>query len=369
MAIAFSCLLEGVAFGLLQLQAFVTGAEVASKKIRGLVMSTERCFIWFGILLQLTLTYIWYTFEPATGYTRHIDQIHGIVVACLGIIIIIWTVRLRAESPVLLLKQQRDGEANAILKQLHGSYTTVTDTIRLREDYLQLLAVDADDSCWYAFRRHNMIPLFKVLVLRCFVALSMSQPFNYIFLSTSWLGFNCDMNCLYILASAGLLGSLLGGLLIDRYGRRRMCVVTLLPATVSIFIAGGIMNYLTQAETSIIPSALKIVSVLILLYQFVICAGISSTATVYVSEAFTTTQKPHCISIVLIAENLLQILMTVISFKTSASADGFYFVLGVFCLHLGLYVFLCMPETKGFTLYECLMKFKGVSFRQTNGNV
>ncbi|XP_065361484.1 facilitated trehalose transporter Tret1 [Calliphora vicina] len=360
-AIAFSCIFEGTAFGLLQLQAFVTGAEVASKDIRGLVMSTERCFLWFGILLQLTFTYIWYAFEPTTGHTMHVDQMHGIAVACLGITAIIWTFKLRAESPLLLLQQQRDATATVVLQRLQGTHSTNTELMRMREDYFQLLSMDADDSCWYIFRKYNMVPLIKVFILRCFVVLSMSQPFNQIFLSASWLGFDCDMNCLYTLTMAGLLGSLLGGLLIDRYGRRRLCVVTLLPATIFMFIAGGIMDYLTQAEVAIIPIDLEIVSILILLYQFIICTGVSTTAAVYLSEAFTVTQKPKCIAAVLIGENLLQILLTVISFKMTVSATALYFAMGVMCLQLGLYVFLCMPETKSLTLFECLQKFRGVS--------
>ncbi|KAM7357910.1 solute carrier family 2, facilitated glucose transporter member 5 [Cochliomyia hominivorax] len=360
-AVALSCIFEGTAFGLVQLQAFVTGAEVANKDIRGLVMSTERCFLWFGILMQLTFTYIWYTFEPTSGHTMHVDQMHGIVVACLGVISIIWTFHLRTESPVLLLQQQRDAAATVALKQLQDTHLNNSEVMRLREDYLQLLAVDADDSCWYIFRKHNMLSLIKVFILRCFVAISMSQPFNHIYLSASWLGFDCDMNCLYTLTMAGLLGSLVGGLLIDCYGRRRLCVVTLLPATIFMFIAGGIMDFLTKAEVAVKPIDLEIVSILVLLYQFIICVGVSTTATVYLSEAFTVIQKPKCIAVVLIGENLLQILLTVISFKMIVSATALYFVLGLICLQLGLYVFLCLPETKTLTLYECLLKFRGVS--------
>ena len=360
-AVATSCIFEGVAFGLLQLQAFVTGAEVANKDMRGLIMSTERSSVWFGILLQLTFTYFWYSFEPTTGHTMHADQMHGIVVACLGITAIIWTVKLRAESPLLLLKQQRDVAASVVLQQLQGIQSTNTEVMRMREDYLQLLAVDANDSGWYIFRKHNMLPLLKVFILRGFVTLSMSQPFNRIFLSASWLGFDCDMNCLYTLTMSGLLGSLLGGLLIDRYGRRRMCVVTMLPATIFMFIAGGIMDWLNLASVPTVPIDLEIISILILLYQFVICSGVSITAAVYLSEAFTTKQKPICIAVILMGENLLQILLTVISFTTTVSATALYFSMGVLSLLLGLCIFFCLPETKGLTLFECLQKFRGVS--------
>lgn len=360
-AVVTSCIFEGVAFGVLQLQAFVTGGEVANKDMRGYIMSTERTSLWFGILLQLTFTYFWYSFEPTSGHTMHADQIHGTVVACLGITTIIWTLKLRFESPLLLLKQQRNVAASIVLKKLQGIQTTNIDEMRLREDYLQLLAVDANDNCWYIFRKHNMLPLVKVFILRCFVTLSMSQPFNTVFLSASWLGFDCDMNCLYTLTIAGLLGSMLGGLLIDKYGRRRMCVVTLLPATIFVFIAGGIMDYLYLADVAIVPIDLEIVSIVILLYQFVICTGVSIAAAVYLSEAFTTKQKPICIAVVLTGENLLQILLTIISLKTAVSATAMYFAMGILCFQLGLYVFFCFPETKALTLFECLQKFRGLS--------
>lgn len=360
-ALTLSCTFEGMAFGIMQVQAFVTGAEVANKDIRGLIMSSERIFIWLGILLQLTYTYLWYLLEPTTGHTMHADQNHGIVVACLGAAAIISTLKQRTESPLLLLQQQRDLAVAATLSQLQGTHSTSnTEVMRMREDCLQLLAVDADDSCWYIFRKHNFWPLFKVLILRCFVTLSMSQPFNRVYLSASWLGFNCDMNCLYILAVAGLVGSSLGAVLIDRYGRRRMCVVTLLPATMFMFLAGGILDYLKHADVAMIPFDLEIIASVILLYQFIICLGVSITATVYLSEAFTVTQKPKCIAAILVGENLLQVCLAVVSFTVSINAAALYFSMGVFCLLLGLYVFLCLPETKCLTLYECLQKFKAV---------
>ncbi|XP_073838720.1 solute carrier family 2, facilitated glucose transporter member 12 [Musca autumnalis] len=360
-ALAFTCLFEGIAMGLTQVQNFVVGPEMCSKEMRGFVMSTERCSLWFGILMQLTFTYMWYALEPPTGHrTMQPDQIHGIVVACLGLAAIVAAFKQRVESPLLLIQQQRDHAAGNVLKQLIGTQLTTTEVMRVREDCVQLMAFDAGQSGWYIFRKHNAGPLLKLFILRGFVTLTMSQPFNRVYLSASWLGFNCDTNCLYTMAATGACGSLLGCLLIDRYGRRRMCVATMLPATIFMLITGGIMEYLANTNTAIVQLDLEIIALLMLLFQFIICVGVSIAASVYLSEAFTVTQKPKCVAAVLIGEHTLQLVLALVSSSTTINGMVFFFIMGFLCMLLGLCVFFFMPETKYLTLYECLQKFKRV---------
>lgn len=360
-ALAFGCVFEGIALGLTQVQAFATGPEMCSKEMRGFVMSVERCSLWFGILMQLTFSYLWYAFEPtAPGVYRSMqpDQIHGIAVATLGLMTIVATLRQRIESPILLLQQQREVAVSAVLKQLIGTQLTTTEVMRLREDCLQLLAVDAEQSGWLVFRKRNVRPLLKVFILRGFVTLTMSQPFNRQYLSSSWLGFDCDFNCLYTMAAAGACGSLLGSQLIDRYGRRRMSVATLLPATIFMLIAGGIMEFLTNPNVAIAPADLEIIASLMLLFQFIIYTGVSIAASAYLSEAFTITQKTKCIAAILIGENVLQLSLVLVSASVAVNGMAFLFAMGFLCMLLGLCVFFCMPETMCLTLYECLQKFK-----------
>ncbi|XP_058985711.1 uncharacterized protein LOC131800583 [Musca domestica] len=356
---AFSCVFEGMAMGLTQVQTFVVGPEMCSKEMRGFVMATERCSLWFGILMQLTFTYLWYALEPPSGYrSLQPDQIHGIVVACLGLAAIVAAIKQRIESPLLLIQQQREHAASSVLKQLIGTQLTTTEVMRVREDCVQLMAIDADQSGWYVFRRFNAGPLFKLFILRGFVTLTMSQPFNRVYLSASWLGFNCDTNCLYTMAATGACGSLLGCLLIDRYGRRRMCVATMLPATIFMLITGGIMEYLVNTNAAIVQLDLEIIALLMLLFQFIICVGVSIAASVYLSEAFTVTQKAKCVAAVLIGEHTLQLALALVSALTTINGTVFFFIMGFLCMLLGLCVFFLMPETKCLTLYECLQKFK-----------
>ncbi|XP_013111651.1 uncharacterized protein LOC106090114 [Stomoxys calcitrans] len=360
-ALAFGCIFEGAALGLSQVQTFSIGPEMTHKDVRGFMMSIERCSIWFGILTQLTFTHLWYAFEPEPGHrTMQSGQIHGLVVACLGLICIVATLRQHTESPLLLIQQHRELAANAALKQLMDTQLTTMEVMRLREDCLQLLSIDADQSGWYTLRKRNVRPLLKVFILRGFVTLTMSQPFNRIFLSASWLGFNCETNCLYTIAAAGACGSLLGSLLIDRYGRRRMSVATLLPATIFMLIAGGILEYFANPNVAIIHDDLEIIACLMILFQFLICCGVSIAASIYMSEAFTITQKPKCIAAILIGENLLQVALAFVVASKTVSGMVFFFSMGFLCMLLGLCVFFCMPETRLLTLYECLQKFKKV---------
>ncbi|XP_075161858.1 uncharacterized protein LOC142234576 isoform X3 [Haematobia irritans] len=166
-ALIFSCIFEGAALTISQVQAFSVGPEMANKDLRGFVMSMERCCLWFGILTQLTFTHVWYAYEsPISGQRSiHSEQVHGLVVACLGFVSIVVALKQRTESPLLLLRQQRELAASAALKRLVDTQLTTTEVMRLREDCLQLLSIDADQSGWFVFRKLNARPLLKLVRL------------------------------------------------------------------------------------------------------------------------------------------------------------------------------------------------------------
>lgn len=357
-----SCVLEGIAFAFAQLQGFHTASEISQKNLRGSLMSTERVFLWFGILLQLTFTYMWYELTNGDA-SLHIDQVHGLLVALIGICVIAFVLRNRMESPVLLTKQQYDLAAfSNVVKQSEATQQLTSNELsHMHEECLQYIQFEAQHSHGEEMRNWNIKPFLELAVLRCFAILAISLPFNRVFLESSWIGFDCDANCMYIMAIAGVAGSLLGCLLVDKHGRRRLCVVTLLPATIFMFITGGIMDYLNEAQVAIMPFDLEVIASLLLLYQFLICIGVGITATVYLGEAFTTRQKSKCIAGVLVAENLLQITLVVITFVIPWKSSALFLTMGFLCLSLGLYVFLRMPETRHLTLYESLQKFHGMS--------
>jgi len=138
LAACYSSVSVGAAYGLTQVQALVTGSEVAHKSIRGMLLSCEKIFLWLGVCVQVFYTRVWRNMRPLDthGYEMHIDQLHGIAIAGLGLGAVILALAHRLESPLLLLHQERDMAVGDTLKALHGQSTT--ELVRLREDCRQL---------------------------------------------------------------------------------------------------------------------------------------------------------------------------------------------------------------------------------------
>ncbi|XP_037935831.1 uncharacterized protein LOC119669867 [Teleopsis dalmanni] len=361
-AVVSSCICEGCAYGLTIVQALVTGGEIGERHIRGLLLSCERIFLWLGICLQLLYTRLWFKFEPPNGYTLHIDQLHGIAIAFLGLFAILMTLLHRIESPLLLQMQHRDLVATQALKRLQGENYPNTDILRIREDCKQLLVYDAGQAGCANFCKKNLLTLFKVVLVRCYATISLSLLFNRAFLSVSWHGLGCDINCLYLLAIFGLLGSITGGLIIDQQGRRKLSVISLLLGAIFIFIVGGIFEHVEDLQHITQHLVLELAAYLMFAYQFITCTGIALASSVYTAEAFTLTVKSKCISSVIVCEQLLQLSLAIIAFNINYKTSIFFFSLGSLGLLLGLLVFFFMPETKFLMLSECLQKFKSVVY-------
>lgn len=364
----YSSVSVGAAYGLTQVQALVTGSEVAHKSIRGMLLSCERIFLWLGVSIQICYTRLWYSLEPVErGHEMHIDQLHGILLGTLGIFAVILSLAHRLESPLLLLRQERDMALGDTLKQLHGQSQSGTELLRLREDCRQLhnardweqfaeLPIESD----WKRRWCRVLPLLKVLLLRCFAALAISLPYNRAFLVVSWHGLECDMNCLYWLAFCGLFGSLGGALLVDWQGRRKLCSLSLFVAGILIVMIGGVFEHLEAAKKTYFDINLQAIALLMLLFEIIITGGVAVPALVYTGEAFSVVHKAQCLAGVLIVEQALQLALMYASFENSLRDSVFFFTFGALSFAFGLLVFTLMPETRQLTLYECLLKFKKV---------
>ncbi|ALC44293.1 CG14160 [Drosophila busckii] len=366
-AACYSSFSVGAAYGLTQLQAAVTGGEVAHKSIRGMLLSCERVFLWLGVCVQLFYTRLWYKLEPLErGHSMHIDQMHGLILGCLGLAAVVLSLGHRLESPLLLLRQDRDMVDT--LKQLHGNSQSGTELLRLREDCRQLhnarnwelfaQQASPESGCQRFLRR--LVPLFKLLLLRGFVALAMSLEFNRAFLLVSWHGLECDMNCLYWLACCGFVGSVGGALLVDWQGRRKLCSLSLFVAGILIVMIGGVFEHLESAKKTYDDINLQAIALLMLLFELIVAGGVAVPAFVYTGEAFGVTDKARYFAVILICEQLLQSGLIAAAFLHSLRDSVFFFTLGGLSFAFGLLVFMLMPETRHLTLYECLLKFNKV---------
>ncbi|KAH8234775.1 hypothetical protein KR032_002935 [Drosophila birchii] len=369
LAACYSSVGLGAAYGLTQIQALITGSEVAHKSIRGMLVSCERIFLWLGVSVQVFYTRVWHNLEPleSQGYGLHVDQLHGIAMAGLGLGAVIMALSHRLESPLLLLHQEREMAVGETLKALHGQSTT--ELVRLREDCRQLHSardwerfVEEPEESEGGWRRgaRRLLPFLKVLLLRCFATLAISLSYNRAFLMVSWHGLECDMNCLYWLAFAGLFGSVIGAFVVDWQGRRKLCSLSLFLAGIVIVMVGGVFEHLESVKKTFYDINLQAIALLMLLFEVIVSGGVSVPALVYTAEAFSIAHKARCLAGVLILEQLLQLGLLLATFEHYITVSVFFFTIGGLSFVVGLMVFMLMPETKQLTLYECLIKFKKV---------
>ncbi|XP_053955217.1 uncharacterized protein LOC128861254 [Anastrepha ludens] len=357
-----SCLLEGCAYGINQIQGIVTAGEVAHKHIRGLLVSSERIFLWLGICLQLLCTRLWFSMEPDNGYALHVNQLHGFVVILIALAALVLNITYRFESPLLLQMQQRDLAATYVMKRLQDATYPCLEIVQKRKECKQLVEYDAGQTVWMVMRKSNALPLLKLLLLRCYGTISLSLPVNRTFITASVTGLKCTINCVYLLAICGVLGSILGALCVDKYGRRNIAVISLLFSGTCAFLIGGILHYIYEQISTILLTHLtfELVVYLMFCYQIFVCAGVSIASSVYMSEAFTVAMKAKCLAAVVVCEQALQIALALILFYVDFNEPLFFFFIGVVGMVMGILALFFLPETMCMSLYESLVKFNKV---------
>nr|XP_014102997.2 solute carrier family 2, facilitated glucose transporter member 2 [Bactrocera oleae] len=357
-SILCGCLLEGCAYGINQVQGLVTAGEVAHKDIRGLLVSSERVFLWLGICLQLFCTRLWFLYEPAKGYPLHLNQLHGIVVILVALCAFACNTLYRFESPLLLQMQKRDLAATYVMKRLQNASYPSAGLTQKHEECKQMLEHDAGQTA----RKTNSHPLLKVLLLRCYGIVSLSLPVNRTFVTASMTGLNCTINCVYLLSLCGVLGSVLGALCVDKYGRRRIAVICLLFSGTCAFLLASVLQYIYVHISLVLLTHLtfELVVYLMWCYQAFICAGVSMVSSVYMSEAFTVSAKACCLAVVVVCEQSLQIVLALLVFYMDFNEPLFFFIIGALGMLLGILALFTLPETMKISLYECLLKFNKV---------
>ncbi|XP_036336152.1 uncharacterized protein LOC118746399 [Rhagoletis pomonella] len=357
-----SCLMEGCAYGINQIQGLVTAGEVAHKDIRGLLVASERIFLWLGICLQLLCTRLWFVMEPISGYALHVNQLHGFLAIVIALSALIFNILYRFESPVLLKMQQRNLAATYVMKRLQSAPYPSIEVTQTCEECKQLLEYDAGQTIWMAMRKSNTVPLLKVLLLRCYGAITLSLPVNRTFITASMTGLKCTMNCVYLLALCGVLGSIVGALCVDKYGRRKITVISLLFSGNCAFLMGGVLHYIyAEISTIILPHlTFELVVYLMFCYQIFACAGVALASSVYMAEAFTTSVKAKCLATLVVCEQALQVALVLTLFYADFAEPRFYFAIGALGMVMGTLALFFLPETMYLSLYESLVKFNKV---------
>ncbi|XP_055843261.1 glucose facilitated diffusion protein-like [Episyrphus balteatus] len=345
--------IDGCAFGITILQAIVTGGEVSTRLLRGTVLSTERVFLWVGIFGQICLSTIY--FDKANHQNDFIteDQIHGIVSIILGLLSLICTAMFAIESPVYLHINHRESESIRSLMKLQQSKHPTNDIFEIFDDNKLWIRENAEQSFQEEIQ-NGMLVFLKLVFLRSLVSLALSLPFHWAFHLCSRMAFDSNM-LLVGYGFLGLLGSVLSVLFMDTIGRRLTASFSLcIGGTLLFAIAGTFLEFETTID---LADKMKVVTILLLVYQFINAFGLAPATTIYMSEAFALPLKSCFIAGIIVVDNLIQVITCVLAFNMTVDYSAFFFTVGVLNCVGGLVVVFWLPETKKLTLRECYHRF------------
>ncbi|CAG9570613.1 unnamed protein product [Danaus chrysippus] len=363
MVILIARFLSGVSGGGFLVHSPIFISEVAEPSIRGTLASAPMTFYCIGILVSYLMGW----------FLTYRYIIWGNLVCCIVYAALMITV---TESPVYLLRQNREEEARlAISHYLGGSVNSkavLEEFSRLKEQVVpavELVAKDPDQSEKQKLNseindveqqtKDKMSPM-KML----FVSPASRRAFTTVFLILSlqvMMGMiavqvyakdifthaapNLSSHfCSVMFASTLLLGSLINGLLLDKFGRK----IPLISSSIATGVCLVGLGFFIQ--TSIAPA--WVTALMILFFCFSFMSGAGSVPYVMLAEMFTSEVQSVASMILMEWVWLLNFLLVgVFPFMIKfLGVHGAFYSFALFALFDCLVAIFVVPETKGLTI-------------------
>ncbi|XP_012064427.1 PREDICTED: facilitated trehalose transporter Tret1-like [Atta cephalotes] len=162
-----------------------------------------------------------------------------------------------------------------------------------------------------------------------------------------------------IVTAAGIAGSMLSMVLVDKFGRRILTIVSTLAVTISLICLGIQYQLLDAGYNSVSLQALPICSMLF--FQIAMYIGLVSIPNTVLSEIF----PPH---IKCVAGCFVSIICAISSFICTSTYQPLinlitekylFYVYALLLVTAVPYTYFCMPETKGKSLQEIQEELDG----------
>ena len=355
-AIVASRYLNGIALGLIFPLTFVMVGEECVKTIRGAnAASIDTMSFSAGIFIQIIYSFSW-----SSGMNDSFPAIRmcGILNIVWGATALLISVFLIIESPLLYLTRNDEQGAIDALRRLQRPYTITYETYEQLEEHKRYLAESKERSLMEN-AIYGLPALLKLCFYRSFSALDISYFVNYAFTYSSMLTSQYDIWPFILYAIARWLGPLIVAFSLDTKGRRNPLIIGFLVCTVLAFTVGGIFDDFSNMNSGYYMSVVKY---LLIIFQLFASMSMASSSA-YLSEAFPLAVKQYFISIVFIVEMLVHII--ILSSKNDhfilniLNISDYFLAVGGLSLVFFVFAIFAMPETKGLTLRECLIKFRG----------
>lgn len=337
-------------------------AETSTKELRGMLGSGVQLFITVGIFMVYTM---------------------GLVVSWRGLAFIGAVIPLVAalftlpapETPRYLLNSNQKSEALRSLLWLRGTSAVAEEECRDMEEN-----TDIDEKVsWSEFRRPELFrPLVVSVMIMVFQQLSGINVVMFYSVSICQsAGFSYASGLAAVMiAAVQVVGTVVACFLMDRAGRRYLLIIAGLGMALSCFVLGGyyhsasLSTQLPESPTSALVSSnssdlswLALASLMGYITAFAL--GWGPIPMLLMSEIFPARARGTASAIASLTNWMFAFLVTkeFASLQSLFGMDGTFIFFGACCFVAVVYVYHCVPETKGKSLEDIELYFLGRAIR------
>ncbi|KAK3141985.1 hypothetical protein QOZ80_4BG0340670 [Eleusine coracana subsp. coracana] len=357
-------LLAGVGIGFGAMVSAVYIAEISPASARGTLTSLPEIFINLGILLGYVSNYAF------SGLSEHINWRIMLGVGILPSVFIGFALFVIPESPRWLMMEKRVAEARAVLLQISESETEVEERLAEIEEAAGLMkSVKSEDKAVWRELLNPSPAVRRMLYAGC--GIQMFQQITGIDATVYYspaifkdAGIKSDQELLAATVAVGFTKTmfiLVAIFLIDKVGRKPLLYVSTVGMTICLFLLGIALTLQKHAMGLMSPRFGIDLAI------FAVCGnvaffsiGMGPICWVLSSEIFPLRLRAQASALGQVGGRVSSglVSMSFLSMARVISVAGMFFVFGLLSTISVLFVYYCVPETKGKTLEQIEIMFE-----------
>ncbi|KAK6373711.1 uncharacterized protein PV06_10334 [Exophiala oligosperma] len=345
-------IIGGFAVGMMNMTIPIYNSEIAPPSKRGMISGLHGQFVGFGFAAA---NWIGFACSYASG---DFQWRFPLAFQCLPAIIILIGIFWLPYSPRWLLEQERDEEAYAVIKRLHGNVGA--DESFFRAEFVQMrdqlrFEKSVSISSWKVLfsTPSNRKRLFLAISVQAFTQLSGINVINY-YQTDLYKGLGMHGHMVTLLAGVyGLVGPLANIIclyFVDSWGRKKTLWITGIIMTLDMALVMGLTGGYGQSDNKI---AQGWTIAFIFCFSIIYSLGYNSIHYIYVPEIMTMAIRAKGTALSVICNVLINIVFNQVSPIAFADVGYKYYSLFV-CTNIvgAIVVFFTFVETKGKSLEE-----------------
>ncbi|KAK9367893.1 general substrate transporter [Lipomyces kononenkoae] len=340
-------IIGGFAVGIMNMTIPIYNSEIAPSHKRGLIAGLHAQFV--GVGFAVAANWVGFGCSYATG---SFQWRFLLAFQCLPALIVLVGIFWLPYSPRWLLERERDDEALAVIKRLHGHKGEAYEDIRT-EFYQMREQLRFEKSQYVAgwselfTRPSNRKRLILAVLVQAFTQLSGINVINYYQTDLyKGLGMSGHMYLRPCRTSANLICLFY----VDTWGRKKTLWITGIIMTIDMTLVMGLSGGFVHSNNTVTKG---FIIAFIFCFTIIYSLGYNSIHYIYVPEIMSMTIRARGSSIAIVSNVLINIVFNQVSPIAFAQVGYKYYSLFI-CTNIvgAATVFFFFPETKGKSLEE-----------------